>query len=566
MVLRKYFEGKGKSKIVPKLTFIILVLCVPVAVFYIVDSSIDFNITHEHMVRDPKPIEYRRNMVKNMSKLTSINSHNERRVQIVTMQTTSKRTNSDEGQQAVSMMAHTLPGATTSDIVSGRSTRFKKKTTQIMQTTMSNVRYGAQGTTYTLRNSKSATSYKSTVQSSTVVRKMATFSTNAIGNTQTIQNRNSEINKSAIEDKRFEIKKLSNMRVSMEDTTKGKEENVASSSTITYGAMETTQHHHFYNTTDPTALSSARIVKTTKTTDTETCIDTYPLNIDMVDLAQRILKGEPVRVPVINDHPFDYIHSPDGLCSSYDNQKRLRLLILVKSAVFYFDIRRTIRSTWGKEVRKLGIEYAFLLGFSLQLQPHVDKEEAEFRDIIQETFIDDYRNNTYKTIMAYNWVVKYCPVAERVLFLDDDVLLNVKILNMYLRNLDALGVKTLYSGKCAVTRIPNRNRNFYGNFISSEEYPCSLFPQYLSGYASILSIDVVKTTQAVFPYVKYIFIDDVYLGIVARKLNIQPTENQYFKTEISNAYELLFLIATHGFRNSNLYVHAYKELAKFGTT
>ena len=565
MVLRKYFEGKGKSKFLPKLTFIILVLSVPVAIFYIVGSSIDFNITHQSMERKPKPIEYRRNMAKNMSKLTSINSQNERRVKIVTMQTTSERTNSDEGKQAVSMMAHTIPGATTSDIVSGRSTRFKKITTPIVQTTMSNTRYGAQGTAYALRNSKSATSYKSTVQSSTVVWKMKTNSKNAVGDTKMIQNRNSEINKSAIEDERFESKTLSNATVSMDDKTKGKE-NLVSSSTITYGAMETTQHHHLYNTTDRTTLSSARIVNTTRTTDTETCIDTYPLNIDMVDLAQRILKGDPVRVPVINDHPFDYIHSPDALCSSYDNQKRLRLLILVKSAVFYFDIRRTIRSTWGKEVRKLGIEYAFLLGFSLQLQPHIDKEEVDFRDIIQETFIDDYRNNTYKTIMAYNWVVKYCPVAERVLFLDDDVLLNAKILNMYLRNLDALGVKTLYSGKCAVTRIPNRNRNLYGNFISPGEYPCSLFPQYLSGFASILSIDVVKTFQAVFPYVKYIFIDDVYLGIVARKLNIQPTENQYFKTEISNAYELLFLIATHGFRNSNLYLHAYKELAKFGTT
>ena len=158
------------------------------------------------------------------------------------------------------------------------------------------------------------------------------------------------------------------------------------------------------------------------------CINNYPLNIDMVELAQRLLQGEQVRVPIINSYPFNYLHSPYSLCSEYKGQQRLRLVILVKSAVPYNQLRHVIRQTWGKSIRKLGMVYAFLLGFISEFQRNVDGEANSFHDIIQENFVEAYRNNTYKTIMAYNWVVQYCPMAEKVLLLDDDVYLTIKML------------------------------------------------------------------------------------------------------------------------------------------
>ena len=123
------------------------------------------------------------------------------------------------------------------------------------------------------------------------------------------------------------------------------------------------------------------------------CINNYPLNIDMVELAQRLLQGEQVRVPM--SHPISYLHNPNSLCSEYKGQRRLRLLILVKSAVPYNQLRHVIRQTWGRGIRNLGMVYAFLLGFKSEFQRNVDGEANSFHDIIQENFVEAYRNNTY---------------------------------------------------------------------------------------------------------------------------------------------------------------------------
>ena len=300
----------------------------------------------------------------------------------------------------------------------------------------------------------------------------------------------------------------------------------------------------------------------------DTCIASFPLSVNMTDLAEMLLRGEVVHVSPVNTHPFEYIHRPRNLCAPHNYQRRLRLLILVKSAAPNFQLRHVMRNTWGKLVKNYGMIYAFLLGFSPLDQQNVDSEDAKFHDIIQESFIDYYRNNTYKTIMGYNWVVKYCSVAERVLFLDDDVFLNLNLLNKYLMNLDELGVTRLFSGSFQSVLLPHRH-NTSKWYMPYEDYPCSFYPQFISGLAILVSMDVVKMFQLVFPYVKYLYTDDVWLAIVARKLGIKPMLNPYITDHISNMYEMSSFIAVHGgngFKNPKRYEYIYKELAKFRIT
>ena len=319
--------------------------------------------------------------------------------------------------------------------------------------------------------------------------------------------------------------------------------------------------------TTPT-IQHPNLQGSTSNENLDTCIANFPLNVNMVDLAVRLLRGEPPGVSIINNHPFEYIHSPGDLCISYNILRRLRLLILVKSAAQNFQLRYVMRHTWGKRVRKYGMEYAFLLGFSPLYQQYVDYEDATFHDVIQESFIDVYRNNTFKTIMGYNWVVKYCSVAERVLFLDDDVYLNVNLLDKYLITLDEIGVTGIFSGSFQEYLLPHRH-NTSKWYMPYEDYPCSSYPQFLSGLAILVSMDVVKMFQVIFPYVKYLYTDDVLLAIVAKKLGIKPMRNPYFTDHISNLYELTSFIAAHGdkgFKNPKWNAHIYNELAKFGIT
>jgi hypothetical protein len=44
------------------------------------------------------------------------------------------------------------------------------------------------------------------------------------------------------------------------------------------------------------------------------------------------------------------------------------------------------------------------------------------------------------------------------------------------------------------------------------------YPSYLAGGAILASIDIVRKFNIAFPYVKHLYIDDTYLGVVAKLL------------------------------------------------
>ena len=60
-----------------------------------------------------------------------------------------------------------------------------------------------------------------------------------------------------------------------------------------------------------------------------------------------------------------------------------------------------------------------------KVQRSVEMESQQYGDIIQEDFIDSYKNLTYKGIMWLRWVSSYCPHALYVLKVDDDIFVNI---------------------------------------------------------------------------------------------------------------------------------------------
>jgi hypothetical protein len=53
---------------------------------------------------------------------------------------------------------------------------------------------------------------------------------------------------------------------------------------------------------------------------------------------------------------------------------------------------RYLMLTWGK-ASKVRLKFVFLLGYSPLLKTFIQMESNLYKDIIQETFLDDYRNN-----------------------------------------------------------------------------------------------------------------------------------------------------------------------------
>lgn len=250
----------------------------------------------------------------------------------------------------------------------------------------------------------------------------------------------------------------------------------------------------------------------------------YPLDVNFIKLLEDIEANRPIAFEPINVHGFNYISNPDSIC----NVKNLRktrnpffLLILIKSSRHNFHLRQSIRwSTRHKRFRKWRkrVRIVFLLGYSFnETNDEISKESAIFKDIVQEDFLDAYRNLTHKTIMGYRWATRYCPVATHILYQDDDFHFNVENVFSYLQQHD--DPDSVYLGYYIEDSEPDRH-NTSKYYVSFEVYPNRYYPPYFPGGAYFISMHIAQKFVKVFPYVKHMAIDDVFLGIVAYKLNI----------------------------------------------
>ncbi|XP_069114858.1 beta-1,3-galactosyltransferase brn-like [Argopecten irradians] len=241
----------------------------------------------------------------------------------------------------------------------------------------------------------------------------------------------------------------------------------------------------------------------------------YLLDMDFVKNYKEFQStGKKPTTKAINPHPFHYIH----LKKECNLSGKKSILILVKSAVNNFHLREAIRSTWGTS-RGKNVEIVFLLAYNKENQLYVDAEVLLHGDIVQESFRDAYINNTYKTIMGFNWAVQYCDEASHVVFVDDDFYINVPNVLDYIDSFTALDTGDIMVGKL-INSTPFR---FFSKWrISKELYPFDKWPPYVTGSAFIMSHEAVKKLAFAFPYVKYLWIDDVYIGLVARKVGIEP--------------------------------------------
>ncbi|OWF56823.1 beta-1,3-galactosyltransferase 2-like [Mizuhopecten yessoensis] len=252
----------------------------------------------------------------------------------------------------------------------------------------------------------------------------------------------------------------------------------------------------------------------------------YPLDINIAALVNDTIQGlEYTKHKPINPHNFWYLHKPYNCAFKLKPNATKNVLVLVKSFVGNVAQRMALRTLW-QATNDSNMRRVFMLGYNRSHQLVVDNESRKYRDIIQENFVDNYMNNTYKTIMAFNWATKYCRRAHAILFLDDDYLVNMTVMAAHVRTSYRNQSSGLYAGTLAKHAPPYRDKNerWYLNF---KQYPYDEFPPYVGGGAYIVSFDVAKRFKFAFPYVQYMGIDDVYLGIVARKLGIEASNDPY---------------------------------------
>ncbi len=318
----------------------------------------------------------------------------------------------------------------------------------------------------------------------------------------------------------------------------------------------------------------------------------YPLDINNLrDIIESLKDKQPMdsTPKPINDYNYRFIIRNQNKClkinpindqnRSNDNQEDITLLIVVKSALKHFDRRNAIRKSWGFEKRfsDVVMRKVFILGNCVDrtdingCQDLIDDEFNQYKDIIQADFEDSYYNNTIKTMMAFKWIVEHCMRAEFILFVDDDYYISIKNLLKFIRNptnasplidsetdsnkLNELKHQfdgRLYSGYVFSSSTPMRHK-ISKWFVPLHEYPYSYYPPYVTAGAFVLSNVSLLDMYFASLYTKHFRFDDIYIGILAKKVSIIPLHNDNFYFWKLNYDQKLYtnVIASHGFSDSN---------------
>ncbi|XP_033725428.1 beta-1,3-galactosyltransferase brn-like [Pecten maximus] len=285
-------------------------------------------------------------------------------------------------------------------------------------------------------------------------------------------------------------------------------------------------------------------------------ISEYPMVFDVKSFVVDTIQGNDLTnytdIDPINPRLFTYTYKARKC--KFDQSVKHKLLILVKSAAGNRDWRRKIRKTWGAAfLDGKSIKIVFLIAATEEeIQVFIDYEARKFRDIVQENFLDSYRNNTYKTIMGYNWAMEFCPTTSYLLFIDDDIRVDIENLMTHIDDISRQPqhiIDNLYIGLLIPCGEPYRD-NTSKWFISHEEYPYDFWPPYLAGGAFLMSRLSGLKFQLAIPYVAPVSIDDSYLGIVAKKLDIRPIDS------------LLYHSSGRYYTNRSLFHHKGKSSSK----
>ncbi|CAH0757495.1 unnamed protein product [Diatraea saccharalis] len=295
----------------------------------------------------------------------------------------------------------------------------------------------------------------------------------------------------------------------------------------------------------------------------------YPLNVDIVPLVDEVLTGMKASVSPINYYPYRFLTN-SGKCNTIE---KLDLFIVVKSAMQHFGHRTAIRQTYGQEDLIPGriIKILFFLGVDnrhhkTELQKHIDEEMIKFKDIIQMDFHDNYYNNTIKTMMSFRWLYEHCATADYYLFTDDDMYISVNNLLDHIHD-EIVPVKEaksgvekhLYTGYVFMSS-PLRLRTSKWR-VSLDEYPWDKWPPYVTAGAYVLSNKSMKVLYVGSLFVKHFRFDDIYLGIVAKKVGVRPEHcakfHFYKKQYDKEGYR--DVIASHGYDDHEELVRVWNE-------
>lgn len=159
------------------------------------------------------------------------------------------------------------------------------------------------------------------------------------------------------------------------------------------------------------------------------------------------------------------------------------------------------------------------------------EEAREQGDLIQGRFLDTYSNLTLKTLSMLGWARRFCPQAHFMAKVDDDVLFNPSSLLHFLnKSRNPYEQGDVYLGRVHLHVAPDRDPGSK-HYLPSGAYPPSVFPDYCSGTAYVLSRSAlvkISLAASASPLSTPLPPEDVFVGLCARAAGVLPTHSPLF--------------------------------------
>ncbi len=215
-------------------------------------------------------------------------------------------------------------------------------------------------------------------------------------------------------------------------------------------------------------------------------------------------------VTLNNFENITFINNQSHICR--DDGIRSTFVVVVATQASRRELRHYVRDTWGsvRKYRSMTIHVVFFAGlsFSSHEDQKLHSDADKYRDIVITNQKDIYHHLTEKSVMMLKWANEFCNKARFILKTDDDCFNNLpKYVDFVLHS--SLPMEFI-GGNCIYDRKPHRlKKDKY--YVSKESYPNTYYPGYCMGAAYIISRQAAIKIIKVSKYVKYVFIEDIYI-------------------------------------------------------
>lgn len=209
-------------------------------------------------------------------------------------------------------------------------------------------------------------------------------------------------------------------------------------------------------------------------------------------------------------------------------------------------------------------------------------------------------------MIGFKWAATYCPSSNFYMFVDDDMYVSTKNVLRFIRHPTnypeyllepiyalqrdhRINKRSIESTNSSLSRakrqvydfeLPSNIRLLAGYvfqssphrhlsskwYITLDEYPYDRWPSYVTAGAYVVSREALLDLYYTSFYTKHFRFDDIYVGLLALKAGIEPfhCDEFYFYKKEYTVHNYRFVIASHGYENTNELLRVWNEQKSAG--